>query len=55
MTVKDLIDKLKNFDPDLKVGKSDYFGDILDVTAIYKNDKGFIEFDMEDDLWANEY
>ena len=54
MTVKDLIDKLKNFDPDLKVGKADYFGDILDINDIYKNHNGFVVLDIENEWWTYE-
>jgi len=51
MTVKDLIDKLKNFDPNLKIGGWDYFGDILDINDVWKPDtKNFVVLDIDADL-----
>ncbi len=52
MTVKDLIDKLKNFDPDLKVGKTNSFGDFLELGHVWESAgaEKFIVLDIDADI-----
>jgi len=61
MTVKEVIKKLKTFDPDLKVGKTNSFGDFLELDDIWMRTvdvtkyslsraEKFIELDIDADI-----
>ena len=52
MTVKEAIEKLKTFDPDLKVGRINSFGDFLELDYIWESAgaEKFVELDIEADI-----